>query len=314
MTVVSSFTLCPSDPSMAQAVTMEGGQAVAHHNSQFKKRKEMSSSSNTDRPVLLDGPVSHMMSGYGMPPTRGNAYQATPFHPLVHHRKMISPLKVEELNVHVQQRLENRAPLQPQHHHTLAVDPGYNGWTRLAADPPVAEIQIPAGAPPYEGATDREEFEEEGDVDDDSWINGHSGRDHEYDEHSFERLESWKSMYFVAQRDLHVARAESQAVLEENRRLKRHLFELQRRLFESQRKRQRLANDVWKVPDPPGPPKTQRSNKQQQKSTTQEDTTQATDPHHRVPRAISSEESATSGWEGTTKTPQAQQQQPLLPV
>ena len=178
----------------------------------------------------------------------------------------------------------------------------------------MSEIHIPAGGTAQEHAAD-----DHGD-DDISWIHGESGPDNDYDEHSFERLESWKSMYFVAQRDLHVARAESQAIVEENKRLKRHLFELQRRLYESQRKRQRLANDMWKVPGAPSQPGFGRDDRLtsdatrtlNQKEHLERRSAHKTrvEPQRRVPRAISSEESS-SCWGDLSKSPKSQH---LLPV
>lgn len=118
--------------------------------------------------------------------------------------------------------------------------PGQVSRPRLACDPPVLEIQIPAKS------TESNEHQEIDEHDDNSsWIQGSSAEGEDYE--SFEHMESYKSKYFVAQRDLHVERQKSASLEHENARLKRHVFELQRRLYESQRKRQRVASS-WDVP------------------------------------------------------------------
>ena len=276
---MTSFTLCPTTaPSSMQTVieVQASPHAVTNGSSRHlsKNRKEMSK----DMPFVLNKnnqnnnnsnavPQLHVVGGNGMScSSSSRAYQATPFHPLVHERKMISPLKVGgEYNADLQQRTDTAPRLprrhspyhapsipSPQQHGTLDVSSS-GGWPRLTSEPPIAEIQIPTGTSGTGNNQNGDKGEgnnnnNDDDADKESWINGECGHHNNYDEQSFERLESWKSMYFVAQRDLHVARAESQSIFEENRRLKRHLFELQRRLYESQRKRQRLANDMWKVP------------------------------------------------------------------
>lgn len=246
MTVLSSFTLCPSAAVMKPIIT----------------------ESSTTAAAVLEKSADVVR--------QGNAYQ--PFHPLVHHRNI--PKSGVITPFHSWQRR--------QQHNASVVE--VTGQSRLACDPPLNEIQVPATSTTSSTTnnikTRDDEQNDDDDDDNNSWIAGESGEDNDYEEHSFERMESWKSMYFVAQRDLHVAREESQAIYEENRRLKRHLFELQRRLYESQRKRQHVCNDMWNVPTTE--PSLRRQQQPQNENTSATDNASGT----HLPRAISSEESS----------------------
>eukprot|EP00522_Entomoneis_paludosa_P011967 CAMPEP_0172442412 /NCGR_PEP_ID=MMETSP1065-20121228/2842_1 /TAXON_ID=265537 /ORGANISM="Amphiprora paludosa, Strain CCMP125" /LENGTH=300 /DNA_ID=CAMNT_0013192253 /DNA_START=68 /DNA_END=970 /DNA_ORIENTATION=+ len=297
MTVVSSFTLGPNGVRQHHAVEDSSNamnHPVRHHHARHhhhaiplhgNKRKEISCAPSYDEQYHH----AHAHHHQAAKAAHSSYFHATPFQPLVHHRNfpkngVISPLSSNK-QVHQQQEKEEEYP-----HHGYQIQVG--SGPRLACDPPVLEIIVPNTAEPH---CSDDDSNDENQSEDDSWIQGESGEDNDYEEQSFERMESWKSKYFVAQRDLHVERCKGQAMEDENKRLKRHLFELQRRLYESQRKRQRLANDMWNVPMP-----TSTNSNTRRVSSSSSEEGDAVKPKPTVSRAISSEESACRRAETTT--------------
>ena len=146
--------------------------------------------------------------------------RASPFEPLVHHRKLprdgtISPLRIDEYYACQQQERLHLPTLQ-----TAAPSTG---------GPPVHEIRIPT---PHQH--------------DDGSAGSEVGVTAVSEEH-------YKNLYFSSQRELHASQGKVAKVTEENRMLKRHLIEMQKHLFSVSRNKRSapmggVKDAAWNIP------------------------------------------------------------------